>query len=592
MAAVAAVAIAALVGGDGTDPSPGPTESGAARTEPTLTAEPRLRLAQGHIVGLVRDGNGHPVPGATVRLADGGRSVRASRSGSFALPAGLGRRTVVAARTGYTRQSVATTLRSGHGNRVDFALALTAPRRVSVANSADRMIVWTNCDDIALLSEVELRRWIGRGVDGFVCQTGRLWGMGGEQRFTGDGRARLRGASARLQRRLMASPAVRRARQGKLLLYLGFYASNFYNKRTPLKDWFDDRGWSREVLPRVREMAAAARSMGFAGLAFDQELYPQEGNVRTASWSVRYPGSRHSEAQVRAQVNRRGQQLMESMVRAYPGLEMLGYATQLPQSWEAKVSGEINHQPRAFLDSVQPDLWDGISSVEGYSAIRWVDAFFFKITQLPGASWDTALQYNANSLYSYLSRRFSNWSYASSRLHISPFSWVDEGPAAFDKARAPDYVAEQLEAFKRWGAGGMFANYAYQGLRGGFDYAPYENALRQASAPARVDRHPPQLELGSGVRASRRVRAGETVNLTGTANDDFAVRAVRWYDDRGRQGVARMTWKASGDARSGWKGEMSWSIPNLTIAHDARRMTISAEDIHGLATQVQLGVSR
>jgi hypothetical protein len=88
------------------------------------------------------------------------------------------------------------------------------------------------------------------------------------------------------------------------------------------------------------------------------------------------------------------------------------------------------------------------------------------------------------------------------------------------------------------------------------------------------------------------VRAGETVSLTGTADDDFAVRAVGWYDDRGRQGVARMTWKASGDARSGWKGEMMWSIPNLTIAHDARRMTISAEDIHGLARQVRLAVTR
>jgi hypothetical protein len=592
VAAVAAVAIAVRVGGDGAETTPATTEPARPPTASTVTADPRLLpRPQGHIVGYVRDVDGRPVPGATVRLADGRRSARANRSGRFALPARPGRRTVVAVHPGYTRQSVTTNLRRGRGNRVDFALAVTAPDRIPVPNSADRLIQWTSCDEIAGLSEAELRRWTARGIDGFVCQTGRIFGMGGRQRFTGNHRTHLRGPATRLQRRLMASPAVHRARQGKLLLYLGFYASNYFNKRTPLRDWFDDHGWSRGVFPQVRDLAAAARSMGFAGLAIDQELYPQEGNVETASWSVRYPGGRHSQAQVRAMVKRRGQQLMDTMVRAFPGVEVIAYGTVPPQGWQAKVAAELHHEANAYADNVQVDLWDGLSSVEGYSAIRWMDAFFYKIPQLPGASWDTALEYNANSLYSYLSRRFSNWSYASSRLHISPFSWVDEGPAEFDQARDPGYVGEQLEAFKRWGAGGAFANYAYAPL-GAFDYGPYEGALRQASSPALVDRRPPKLELSGPIGTSRRVRAGDTVNLTGATTDDFAIRAVRWYDDRGRQGVARLTWKASGDERSGWKGPMSWSIPNLAVPGDAKRITISAEDIHGLATQLQLGVSR
>jgi Carboxypeptidase regulatory-like domain/Bacterial Ig domain len=555
-----------------------------------VTADPRLPAPPGHIVGYVRDVNGGPVADARVRLAGRRGGVRASRSGRFELRAGPGRRRVVADHPAYTRQSVTTTMRHGRGERVDFSLAVTAPDRVSAANSADRLIQWTSCDDLAGLDEGELRRWIRRGVDGFVCQTRHLPGLGSSHSFTGK---RLpAGEAYALQRRLRRSPAVRRAREGKLLLYLGFWMSSFFNERTPLADWFDERAWSRVVLPRVHDLAAAARSMGFAGIAVDQELYPQEGNVQTASWSWRYRKNRHSEAEVRAKVKQRGRELMQTMVRAYPGLELLAYDTQHPQNWQAKVQAEVNELPDAFGSDVRIDLWDGLSSVEGYSAIRWMDAFFYKSPQLPGSSWDTALEYNANRIYSYLSRRLSNWSYASSRLHVSPFSWIDEGPGEteFDDARSPQDVAEQLEAFKRWGTGGAFANYAYEDL-GDFDYRPFVDALRRASRPAVVDRSPPKLALTSPAPAGRRVAAGQTISLKGTASDNLGIRAVRWYDDRGRQGVARLTWNFSGDASSGWDGEMSWSVDNLRVPRGTRRITISAEDIKGLAEELSLEVT-
>jgi hypothetical protein len=51
-----------------------------------------------------------------------------------------------------------------------------------------------------------------------------------------------------------------------------------------------------------------------------------------------------------------------------------------------------------------------------------------------------------------------------------------------------------------------------------------------------------------------------------------------------------LTWEFTGDERSGWKGEMQWSIENLKIARDAGHITISAEDIHGLSTQTRLAV--
>jgi hypothetical protein len=582
-----------LTGGD--DQSEEPATGGGRSEEPSVSAvaaDPRLPAPPGHIVGYVRDVNGGPVAAARVRLP-GRRGVRANRSGRFELRVGPGRRTVVADHPAYTRQSVTTTMRHGRGTRVDFALAVTAPDRVSAANSADRLIMWTSCDDLAGLDEGALRRWTRRGVDGFVCQTRHLAGLGSSHSFTADLKGLPAGEAYALQRRLRRSPAVRRAREGKLVLYLGFWTSSFFNKRTPLAEWFDERAWSRKVLPRVHDLAAAARSMGFAGIAVDQELYPQEGNVQTASWSWRYRKNRHSEAEVRAKVKERGRELMETMVRAYPGVELLAYDTQHPGNWQAKVQAEVNQVPDVFGADVRIDRWDGLSSVEGYSAIRWMDAFFYKSPQLPGSSWDTALEYNANRIYSYLSRRLSNWSYASSRLHVSPFSWIDEGPGEteFDDVRSPEDVAEQLEAFKRWGMGGAFANYAYRDL-GDFDYRPFVDALRRASRPALVDESPPKLELTSPAPPRPRVGAGQTISLKGTASDNLAIRAVRWYDDRGRQGVARLTWNFSGDARSGWDGEMSWSIDNLRVPRGARRITISAEDIKGLAQELSLEVTR
>jgi hypothetical protein len=87
-----------------------------------------------------------------------------------------------------------------------------------------------------------------------------------------------------------------------------------------------------------------------------------------------------------------------------------------------------------------------------------VDGIFNKTPQLSGVSWDAALRYNASAVYSVLSRRFSNWRYASSRLHISPFSWISSGRTTWEQARAPEHVAAQLDAFRTWGTGRELAN--------------------------------------------------------------------------------------------------------------------------------------
>jgi hypothetical protein len=454
------------------------------------------------------------------------------------------------------------------------------PRDVVVGevNSADRLVFWTRCDDVAALSDTDLDEWSKRGVDGFVCMVTYLHGLGGTHAFTGNPGAALRGPAYALQRRLSDADLAARARRRGIKLYLGFYASSTQSRATPFADWFDDRRWGRAVLPRVAELAAAARRLGFAGLAVDQELY---ANNDTATWDWRYPGNTKPERSVREKVRQRGAELMAAMLRGFPRLDLMAYDTEVPGSWEALVQKRVNGISDAFAEIVQIDFWDGMSSIRGYHAIRWIDAIFYKTPHLSEANWDAALQYNANAVYSLLSRRFSNWKYASSRLHLSPFSWVDEGPGTdFERARDPEYVAEQLAAFRKWGTGREFANYAYNGLRE-FDYSAYVPGMRAASVPGQVDSIPPGLSV-----TGRSIDAGRNrVSLRGFATDNLAIRAVRWSDGARRSGVARLRWIVeSGDPRSGWDWRMRWTAGDIPLSGRSTMIRITVEDIKGLTT--------
>jgi hypothetical protein len=409
-------------------------------------------------------------------------------------------------------------------------------------NSAAGLILWTGCDDVVELTDAELDRWERRGVDGFVCMVGQLRGMGGGRDFTGDPNASLAGANYDLQRQLRDSNVVGRAKARGMRMYLGAHLVNYKNTATPLSDWFDDAGWSGQVLPKISQLAGAAKLLGFSGLAFDQELYPQRGGVNTASWNWDYPGNTHPEAAVRAKARQRGRELMDAILGAFPGAELIAYDVKLPEGWEELVQERVNGVQNAYASRLDIDFWDGISSVRGYRAIRLVDAIFYKSAHID--SWDTALRYNTNRLASLFSRRISDWRYASSRLFVSPFSWIDAGPSpgSFDDARPPAYVREQLLAFRRWSMGGEFANFVYGDHLQTFDFTPFASAMRQAGTPAAVDPEYPTLDVTSQMTSS-----GPPPLIEGTAHDNLAIWAVRWHDNRGGSGVAKLNWTIAPD---------------------------------------------
>ena len=171
------------------------------------------------------------------------------------------------------------------------------------------------------------------------------------------------------------------------------------------------------------------------------------------------------------------------------------------------------------------------------------------------------------------SREFANWSYAAERVYLSPFSWINPGPSeesSFDDSRPAAYVEEQLLAFRRWSMGNEFANYVYGGLKQD-DYVPYEAAMQEASSATEEVDDPPQIA------------APRTLDtLSGTAEDDLAIRMVRWSDDQGGTGTAELRWKVtSGDFRTGYEWHTAWTIPRSDLAPGASTVEIEAEDIKG-----------
>ena len=311
-------------------------------------------------------------------------------------------------------------------------------------NSADRMVFWSGCPDLMDMKDAELERWHRRGVDGFACTIGHLFKLGGEHRFTGDlnamsGRTQLGALSPHLEHRAPHTQA--RHEDVPRVLF-----ANSLNTRTPLAEWFDDAAWSKTVLPEIKGLAAGAKALGFDGITFDQELYPQSDGRSTASWSWAYDGNTHTEAEVRSQVKARGQQIMETVLSVFPKVEILAYGSFFPDVWDELVQLEVNRDASANRDFVYIDLWDGMTIPDGYESIQFLNAIFYKTPHITDATWDTAYTYEYNRFYAMLSQRLSNWAGAADRVSETPFVWISNGSTDFEVAKDPPYVTDQLAA--------------------------------------------------------------------------------------------------------------------------------------------------
>jgi hypothetical protein len=244
------------------------------------------------------------------------------------------------------------------------------------------------------------------------------------------------------------------------------------------------------------------------------------------------------------------------------------------------VQGYAEGTSNPYGSSVQINFWNGLTAVDGYGEILFLDATFYRQPGLPGASWDAALQYEDNSLFAELSQRLSNWSYASSRIATSPFGWIDQDPkeGSYGTARPPQYVASQLAAFRRWSMDGTFGIYSFAGLSG-FDYKPYLAGMKAATKPGGADNHRPRLTVGQP-----KIRTGPqlTIKLHGTAVDPFAIRAVYWHaDNQEAGGAARMVWKrGTGGVKTGWKWTTHWTL-TASVPEGTKSIDVEAVSVKG-----------
>jgi hypothetical protein len=332
---------------------------------------------------------------------------------------------------------------------------------------AHRLTLWANADLLFGMSDDEIAGWIDLGIDGFACQTGRLPGFGGSDWVPA----------------AQASNFVERCHDRGLKVYAACYIVNWYNNVTPLEKWFDNGRWNDRGIPTMRRFAGDAHVLGFDGLAFDGEPYTCTGGIRP-TWAWSYKGNTASQSATRAKVEERGAQVMTAVVEGFPEVELASHYAYFPDTWRAKIAEEHNDIKNPLQNLVCIDFWRGITSVSGYAAVRFWDSIFYKSHQIRPHTWDDALSLNAQMHAELFARRWPHYPEVASKIHVSPFAWIDEGPAdyTYDDARSPEHVTAQLAAFRRHGQGEEFAVY-HNGSNPDFDYGPYREGMRSASEP-------------------------------------------------------------------------------------------------------------
>ena len=456
--------------------------------------------------------------------------------------------------------------------------------------AANRTVMWIGVNDLLSMSSADLTQWSQEGIGGFAANVGLLSGMGEPRRSRRTPAPTCRQVRTPLRMKLKSSNIVAEAHALGMKLYLGLDLMNYFNTATPLADWFDDSAWSNTMLPGVAGLAGAAHQLGFDGIAMDGELYQEVGNVKTATWAWNYPGNTHSEEQTREEAALRGQQLMAAILQAFPNVEIADDAARFPDTWDAYVIDQSDNVEDAYQANLDINVWDGMTSVDGYAGIWFYDETFNKDTGLTSGNaqtWNSALTYEYNSLFSLFSQDFTNWSYAADHVFLSPSSWIDGDVAnegQWAAPRSPAYVATQLQAFRNWGMGGEFTDYAYASPSD-FDYSPYVSALQATAMPGTVDGTPPALSIVN------QTTTGNTVSLSGTSSDSYAIRDVRYTSSSGASGAATASWQIdAGSYSTGYVSHTNWSVPSIGLLPGENTITITAENIHGITTSKTITV--
>jgi hypothetical protein len=497
-------------------------------------------------------------------------------------------------------------------------------------NAANRFIMYTGCTSVIGASDAQLDTWKSRGVGGFVCTFSKLKGLGGTEDWTGDPNALATGAHG-TQRSIRDTKIVDRLKARDMKVYMGLDVVDYYHNTSPFGGtggWVDDTWWNNTVIPAVAGFAGAAHLYGFDGVFFDQEMIGCKSGLPgggCGDWVWNYNGNTASEATVRAKAKQRGQQLMTAMLAQFPQMELTVYDNRFPEDANSLIQQVVNKVPDTQqYETVSADFWNGLTSVDGYKAIRFNDATFYKVAHIGG--FDDLIPYDYNRTFAYASRTFDNWDYLAPRFFISPFIWISQNSGNPDSSppnrgepfsyyRGDQYVYNQMQTFRKWGMGGEFWNfsfssifppdsgwnysgpnpdhpafsvtidgkvYNYPGYPGNVNNPSNVSAMQAAAKPGIVDSTPPTLNITSPANGSSVGSA--TATVSGNTTDNMAIHYVKWSNNRGGSGFAPMTWKATSchcSSPYSWVWQMDWSA-NIPLQSGANIITVTSFDIKDL----------
>lgn len=448
----------------------------------------------------------------------------------------------------------------------------------------DHVGFWLSFDPFIQQTDAQLNTWKARGVDAFYFNLHFLWGHGGSFRFTGNPASVGAGAEWARQREIRDTNIIARCNARGIETYPIIYLLNAANPDRIFQYWFDDSGWANSTLPELSNVAAMCELYGATGLAFDGEQYAGPGTA----WSISGPPAQgQPAATTRAKVRQRGFDMGNTLAAACPGIEIAFYYMRLPESWDEECFRLLG-SPNGSTNRTIWNLVDGLIGSNIASLHGW-DEGTMKQPNGP-ASFHEAFKWDVNRIYAHVSR---NWFYrdlATTKLNVSRFTWIDDDPNAgsFGSARTAAATQVHWDAVKNWTVGRRFANFCFRPPNGAisgypapFNYTSPENYLPvilDTSTVETVDASPPSL---SNVATTGNLTTGP-FNVSGQARDNFAIKSIRWVNNRGGSGVAQMTWVVESGAYGNtqvWRTD--WTITGIPVVQGVQNtVTITCQDIH------------
>ena len=401
---------------------------------------------------------------------------------------------------------------------------------IILANSplaAAELLVWTSQTRALALSDAQIAEVKARGVQGYML------GRGG---FPFNA-ASLTKQEAKLK------PFVERVHAQGMEVGLRLNLANYYNASTPLAPWFDDDAdvgpgkawikWNHDytdpingekrpgIITQLTLFAAMCRRLAIDEIIFDQEEYPG-GHTKALggqrfSWLWNYPAdlaqapnwmipaNTHTEAETRAKAKGRGRQMMQALLKAFPGVNVGVYYNRLAGTqWEWEFTHH-HRKPNPYAEQgLMFDFWNGLTSVEGYGRVSHLEAGWYKAHAF-WPDWDSGLKDRGQATRATYAK-MHRADYLLPRLAIIPFWWPDKSRDAKEAAsyaayRGDNYVLEQGTACARRAEANRSHVYTHS-YRDAAQHWDDDGIWRAMQAAAAITGPPIPAHAGPALRAS------------------------------------------------------------------------------------------